>query len=301
MKNRILVITILFLVLQLKAQDKSYHLIDSITKDVVPYASVSIPEKSTGTYSSIHGNFEIQSMDSLIKIYCLGYKTETINLNQLSNDTILLQPTTYNLNEIVIKPPEKKEKIEIGYFKNKHNIGKTNYPGGKLVVFIPNTTNFEPYIEDVIIGMKTKISKLITWKVGFTGIYKVNIYAINIDSLLPDSSLLKENLIFTTDNLQEKTTINISKHGIKFPKNGIFIGVEWVGIQNSETGELITMPNRSLGPWISCSYKPKGAITYEKRSFNENRWTLITESHELIKIGYARKIFTPRISLTFFK
>jgi|GEM_PF-2326130 len=301
MKQLTVIIGLLFLTIQLKAQTKNYFIVDSITKEAIPYATISIFANSTGTYSDSKGTFDIAIKDSLVKIYCLGYETKSFNLKKLLNDTLLLYPVTYDLNEIIVREPEKTKKTEIGFYHSKHGIGRSLMPGGEMVVYIPNNTGDTPYIEDILIGIETRIHKAINWREGFVGVYKVNIYAVNPESVVPSSSILKKDLIFTTANLQEKNIIDVSEYNIEFPVDGVFIGIEWIGKQNTATGDLVTKYKRSLDPWISCSYKPKNTIVYEKRSYKKGEWVLITDEHELIKIGSARKVFTPRISLTVYE
>jgi len=80
--------------------------IDKITREPIPFASISIPGTSKGTSSNSSGQFSISYADVLeIKVSCIGFETRTIVLSKTQH-IIELQPSTTLLNEVTIYSKE---------------------------------------------------------------------------------------------------------------------------------------------------------------------------------------------------
>ncbi len=84
---------------------------DLASKSGIPFVSIGVPGKTIGTVSDEVGNFvlqvsEFEAKDSL-KFMVLGYKSTSIllsDLNQNSINTIGLQASPVELEEVVVKP-----------------------------------------------------------------------------------------------------------------------------------------------------------------------------------------------------
>ena len=84
---------------------------DAKTKEPIPYASVALENTTTGTLTDIKGNYNIVTIATSYKIRFsfVGYETETRiftpGKTQIIN--IELNPSTIELNEVIIKPAKK--------------------------------------------------------------------------------------------------------------------------------------------------------------------------------------------------
>lgn len=97
--------------------------IDKISKETIPGAKVSLPEKNRGTFSNNAGEFEITLEEGIsrIKVSCNGYR-DSLFLLQKNNLTYLifsLTPTYKLLNEVEVvrskdDPTEKVNDIQMG-------------------------------------------------------------------------------------------------------------------------------------------------------------------------------------------
>lgn len=87
------------------SQRVSYTVIDSLTKDPVPYVNIILKSKS-GTISNENGEFSLPKKKDLenekIKISCLGYKTKTVLLKEVTNNNILLSPESIHLSGVTV-------------------------------------------------------------------------------------------------------------------------------------------------------------------------------------------------------
>lgn len=97
------------------AQKDSFIIVDNITLSPIDFATV-ISDSSIA-FSDENGRFsKPHSKQSIIEISRIGYENLKV-LPANINDTIFLQPVSYSLQEIVIKPNH--EIFKVGYLKNK--------------------------------------------------------------------------------------------------------------------------------------------------------------------------------------
>lgn len=92
------------------------------------FASVSIPKYSTGTLTNKDGNFIIYNCkisDTIVFAY-VGYKSDTILLQDLNSINIILSPVSYNLNEIIISNISAKSVVNTAIKKIPDNYLFTN-------------------------------------------------------------------------------------------------------------------------------------------------------------------------------
>ncbi|MCE5346940.1 MAG: DUF5686 and carboxypeptidase regulatory-like domain-containing protein [Bacteroidales bacterium] len=94
------------------------RIIDSQTREAVPFTYIQVVGTSYGGVSDVNGNFtfKVNLKRFSVKLSCLGYKTETIQVDLSSSKSLefKLVPETELLNEVVVKAGRKK-------YKNKGN------------------------------------------------------------------------------------------------------------------------------------------------------------------------------------
>jgi hypothetical protein len=105
------VITLVIYSGNILAQSKSYKIIDAQSKDPVPY--VTIKSGNFLSVSDTSGTFMLPDSVSKITVSCVGYQTKTFVIDQLVR-LLSLNPASYNLNEVLVKP------LEFRDFKHKH-------------------------------------------------------------------------------------------------------------------------------------------------------------------------------------
>lgn len=150
----ILLTTLLGLQIIASAQNtKAIHgkVIDTKTKQALPYASITIANKHIGTVSNSKGNFTLHypdsvASDTLIVTY-LGYNTYTQPLKNFSNKAVKIKLNTSSteINEVVIRPLTPLEVIK----KVKANY-KQNYPQTPYIskgFFLQEVTENNKYVD----------------------------------------------------------------------------------------------------------------------------------------------------------
>lgn len=84
---------------------------DSVSREVLPYVSVYYKGTTTGAMTDDKGAFEIEKISGgNLTVSCIGYKefSSLISKQRVKPMEILLIPSQYQLNEIVVKPGKEK-------------------------------------------------------------------------------------------------------------------------------------------------------------------------------------------------
>lgn len=118
-----------FVSLSVKAQEKlliSGVIEDAANKEPVPFASVSLKKQLIGTVSNEEGKFDFyvpaEFKDDSLLITFFGYKQQTIALHDIKGAlTIKLQASSFQLEEVVIRPMPPEYYIRMAMRKVKLN------------------------------------------------------------------------------------------------------------------------------------------------------------------------------------
>jgi hypothetical protein len=108
-------------------------IIDSETKEKVPYVNIWVENENIGTTSNEKGEFELNFNGSKIIVFsAIGFKTKKIVSDSIKN-ILELKPIVTELDEVVIKSKKTTQELKIGKFK-KSKI--TSYLNGKRTPWI---------------------------------------------------------------------------------------------------------------------------------------------------------------------
>ncbi len=109
----------LFFLLQIAQAQSPFKglLLDASTREPIPFAEIYFPELETGTLADENGIFTIEHNDLpeiSLNITAIGYEplNTKVNLKTEKEKTFLLQPSHYNLQEIVVSVPAGKLQME---------------------------------------------------------------------------------------------------------------------------------------------------------------------------------------------
>jgi hypothetical protein len=290
-----LLISISFLI---QSQDIKIIMVDSLTNKPISYASAYFKNNKTGTYTNENGVFYYDKSDHIIQVSHIGYYTRIIKL-PIKNDTVKMQPHSYILNEITVMPS--KQKVEIkGYYSFRSFFTISGFSGDELAVYLPNNADENKLIKEIIIGFSTKKYIKNSLGIDFISIFRINLYSKKENSKEPDSLLIKNDLVFTSDILRPETIINVSKYNLPMPKDGIFVSIEWIGIESKNTKKLITDYKNLTEPFVTTTFEKTQAVVYERNKFKETNWKLIDKNNKFSSALKKDNFYTPRISLSLY-
>lgn len=291
----ILFFILLFLCSPLFGQEgNKMQVFDSETKEPIPFVTIRVLDDTIGLYSDGNGEFsKNQILHKQVQISSIGYFNKTVEIS-MDDKSIFLQPKTYDIEEITIKPSRAK-KVKIGYVKYKHlnSVSGSHQSGTELAVIVKNSLKKRALINKIFIDTKIK-NKSNKYRFDFISVFKINIYSIN-DKNKVGKLLNANSLTFTSKELKENTDIDIAKYNIEMPPEGVFISIEWVGKLNEKTKE-IKLVKHGIEPLIGYTSKPGNIAVYKRNKLTDNIWTKYDENDMLLRHINSDK-YIPKIAV----
>jgi len=233
------VLSVLFIIIsmnvncQIKAKG---IIIDTISKQTLPYSTLIIDGTNIGTIADSNGCYELVIPDTIsnnrfVLISSLSYEDKDVRISNLLNHTsIELTPKTYEIPEVLLIGKKLNKKIsEFGICK--HSVKTSSFASNKniaiqIVLFIPNN--------DSLIGTISEVSFNIAKDRGIPNTpFRVRIFNKEDDKENPGSDLLTKSIIVSSSKNGGWTTVNIDSLSIPFPSNGLFVGMEWVNLNEN--------------------------------------------------------------------
>ena len=201
-------------------------IIDSSTGQTIPYASITVKNKSSISWKDGSFLFELGSFnneDSLF-VQCLGFepfKTSLTNYYKNNDKEIKLTPKVFSLNEVIVfaHNPQKTKIKTLGIYKRKPSDGwATAKYKEQIALYISN----EKREKGIIQKLKFYIKKSGTPNKEF----RVHLYALDQTKNNPGTELLPEAIYASGTTGDEWIIIDVSKYQIKYPPEGFFIAFE---------------------------------------------------------------------------
>jgi len=218
---------------------QNHTIIDSETKEIIPFAAIELLNQNKGFYANEYGKFSIKEfLKDSIKISCLGYNS-LLGVTWSLSDTIGLDPKTQNIPEVILYSSSKKRKTIGGKAKNiTWHIGRNTQLG---LLLKPSHIYKNSFIEEILIPISKLPASTEKKQRQFRSVFRLHLFSNEND--IPNSALLKSPIIvYCNQDSKNLLRINIAEKNIQFDSNGIFICVEMIGEINS-AGEIIDKKN----------------------------------------------------------
>ena len=215
----------LLFTLSLSAQIKGV-VKDSITGKPISFVNIWVENESIGTTSEENGAFELNtSKEKKLLFSIIGYYQKKSILN--SNGEVFLSHRNIELENVqIIKLKETKiTKIGNSVFK------RVKHLQGKFPQILAKKFNYDtiykvtPYLKQIEVFTQSDIKE---------AKFKLRIYNYDLDIELPSEDLVEEDIITSVKKGRNKTIIDVSKYKIKFPKNGLVVGLESMIIESNK-------------------------------------------------------------------
>lgn len=228
--KQLLALTLLFLYTFGFSQLQSV-ILDAETKERIPYVNIWVENENVGTTSDEDGSFELK-IDSfkIIVFSAIGYETRRVSSDSIMS-TMMLKPAITELGEVVVRPEKRilnqDEKLLVGTFEK--TINSLFYSA--TVPWI-RARYFEYKEEYGKIRYVDKI-KLLTSSQVRGAVFNVRLYSKN-EKGEPGEYLYNKNIIGKAKKALEVTEVDLSELDIEFPKNGFFVAIEYLIIENNK-------------------------------------------------------------------
>ncbi len=281
MKNLILLILLLGTFKTVAQGNCDQIVSDSKSKLPVPFAIIKANDKTFYTDSLGYFRIDNQILNE-ITVSCLGYESKTVIVN-CKESVIFLKPKAIVLPEIKVSPKFTKTK-NLGVTE-KTKISVSGLDGSIISVFIPNETSTQKVISKIVLPYKAVKH--------FTSSFRFHIYKI-ADNGKPGSEMIERNLVGYPRKKKGKIEIDIKEYNLAIPKEGIFIGIEWISSNNP----IIDKKGNKLASDIAIFMSKKSNEKYrcwEKQVPKESDWkpfSLQMRNQLSINVGLVVDEFT---------
>lgn len=242
---------------------------NSKTKEPISFVNIGVENQNIGVSANEKGEFSLPNLNTndVVIFSAVGYKMLKINAEKIP-ETIFLEQQIIDLGEILVKPRRN---------KNSKSIGKIN--SKKVDAFFANrglpqiTAKFIPYTESISTTRFIKSIKIITRSEIKNSIFNIRLYTPN-DKGEPSEFYYNQNIVGTCEKGKKITEINVENLNIKFPESGLFVGAEWLIVeQNKFVFEYYEVDKKEKKK--STEYSPWFGGNIEKENFG---WTYLKNS-----------------------
>ena len=230
----IIIIFSLINCLYLQGQPLSGKVLNKKNNQPIEFVNIGIIGKNIGTISDMQGNYQLFITpglnDDTLMFSCIGYYPYMIRVSdflKLKNEAIVLEEQIYDLNEVIVKPKDVKEK----------RLGATT--NSKMIVagFIDNNMGYECGI--LMNNKKTAFIKKVNANIALctydTIFYRLNIYKVTKEKQF--ENILKEPIYINLSKDQVKNKVSIDLQEKNIVVEGDFL-VTFEHIKNLGEGSL---------------------------------------------------------------
>lgn len=243
---------------------------DARTHEGISYAAVVFYQAKVlngGVYTDSTGIVILsvpEQTDQLV-ITCVGYHSRNLFLGEFLADTISLEPVNILIPEITVYPKNKMNRmIEMGYAKNSSWRAYGDYKNNVLAVFVENTAQ-----RDMLI---TKLLYKIRQETRQKTIFRVHLYAAGTDRKTPGRELITSNSVFYVNGNHNSHAVSYDVSALKIvmPADGMFVGLEWIGFNDSHVDSTPHSKNAFVG--VLLTHWQNEHLSLRKNLFKNGRW-----------------------------
>ncbi len=204
---------------------------DQKTKQPIPYVNLSFLNTLVGTSSDENGKFllEIEKgmLQKQVHISSLGYKDTIVPAGAiLQNRGIFLKEETFELDEVVVNKNLGNVQVwnPISSYSITSGFDSSSTPW-VLALYFPNIGASKKYVE--------KVSVFFRDNPAYTreaAKFRLRFYAVDPTTKQPGKDLVQESIVLEAHKGTDYTSLELSEKRVKIPREGIYIGLEWLFI-----------------------------------------------------------------------
>ncbi len=246
--RKILFITLILFTNLIYSQTKG-TVLDSISQEPIPYVNIWFENENIGTTSNEIGQFEINESlkDKILIFSAIGFKTKKINSKTIGMK-IQLSPEITELEEVLISNNSKSKELKVGEFEEDDiNLNMACWSKPWILA------RFFPYEKEYDETRFIKSIKIRTTSDIKNAKFNIRLYQKNEDGE-PGAFLYDKNIIGIAKKGKKLTEIDLSEYDIYFPKDGLFIAIECLIIEENKY--------EFKAKWVDTKKKEK-KISYE--------------------------------------
>jgi hypothetical protein len=238
----------------------SLIVLDCISKMPIPNAIIKTNNNIFYTDSLGEWSFDIDLFHGKkIEIRSLSYETKRISMELKHKEVIYLQPKMNNLPELDVV--SKSHKLILGNIQKSISavtLGHTDI----VAIYFANETATTKYLNKIKIPYRTDgkiVSKL-----------SIHIYDLDNDKK-PNKELVEQKLMLSPKKEEGIMELDVSSYKIIMPKEGFYIGIEWISPDNAPIRADGTKFENDL--YVFLNKNLNKSLVYSKSLFyTKNLW-----------------------------
>lgn len=278
----------LFITVNLVAQTRGV-VKDSLTGNPISYVSVWVENENIGTTSEENGEYNINTNNKHKNLIfsVLGYEKKVVKASDAGS--VLMSPSSFELNEVFIANKKESRQLEIGKIKK---LAEAFDKGPRLdAKFFPYLPEYHKtkWIQKVTILTDSRIDN---------STIKLHLYEVG-ENGYPGKELLAKDFIISIERGIHENKIDLSEFNLEMPETGIFVAFERLIIERNKLEKKITDYNSNITKTV-ITYSPLVLYNPVERdfvfSFSGGRWIKQTRE-ELNKISTTKTVYEPSITL----
>ena len=259
----------------------SGQVLNDDTKNPLIYCTVQVENKSKGTYTNESGLFKLETTgygNQKIIFSHVGYVNDTIKIRDFKEKTaIYLKPDINQLGEVVINSINKNKNIDRkqNWFWNRNRERKymvTPARGTTYGILIDKPNEIFGSFELYYLKQKNQpLNKI-----------RIHFYKRAENGEPTKEKFFKKDLIFELPYKSKKLRVDLSYLNFKIPKNGFYLGIEFMGSRtnklNSETTIFYTDDLKGYRTYIK---------TWGNDWLNTSKYTSRRSKYYNLKYSYS--------------
>ena len=213
------------------------QVVDAETLEPLPYVNIILEEEKRGTSTDKEGRYSFVvkdiAEDTDVKFSYVGYESKHAPLKELKGKVIRLKPSVDHLAEVRLYTIKEKKRRRINDFRRKEIIGLGNFSGGQYPSIVarhydkPEKFDEGCFIKDIEVRYFS-VEKTLYGSAKF----RLRIMAVDKKGK-PSYDLLSDGLIIQKEASQFKSKIDMLPYKIAVPKDGFFVAVEHLFIEEN--------------------------------------------------------------------
>ncbi|NND15386.1 MAG: carboxypeptidase-like regulatory domain-containing protein [Eudoraea sp.] len=274
--------------------------LDSKTQEAIPYVNLSFLNTLKGTSTDEKGHYFIDVPTVLLEkdvhISSLGYEEKVLKGKILSEAAnIYLDEESFELDEVVLSEVWGDSEVlnPISSYSLTSGFSSSSTPW-VLALYFPNIGANKKVVEKVMVFFQQQSGTLKS-----ESKFRLRVYNSDPDTGAPGKDLLRENVILNIEEGDTHVSVDLSEYGISFPRDGVYIGLEWLFIPynwyKSTTEDPITKQKYiedRFAPTFGGIYS--GNFNYKTMIYGMGSWS----PFRVVSKGND-KSFIPAISLKY--
>jgi hypothetical protein len=219
----------------------------------IPFVNIWALDHSYGTTSGPDGNFSFDNFEKTdsvrLMFSAIGYETREVLWN-IDSDTIRLHHKSIDLKEITISRDTSRISTMIDAF-DKNNVFMYSTTSEKPLIiakYFPYKPIYQetPFINRLFIVTKSSVKN---------AKFNLRLYRADNDSS-PGDYLFDKNIFGYAKRKKDLTEIDLSSQGIRIPKSGLFVAVEWLIIDANASANNKLMDEETGDISFGTAYQP---------------------------------------------